>query len=114
MPLTGSDLRRIALGLPGTEEKAHFGKADFRVRNKIFASLPDEETAVVKLTPEQQQQLMAEAEPAIFAPVPGGWGRKGWTRVRLPVCDAATLESALRTAWGLVGKPVSRRPKTNR
>ena len=70
--------RSLALSLPEAEEKSHFGKADFRVRNKIFVSLPDAETAVVKFTPEQQEMLVA-AEPAIFAPVKGGWGRQGWT-----------------------------------
>ena len=55
-------------------------------------------TAVVKLTHEQQEML-ASAEPAIFAPVPGGWGRQGWTRVMLAAADELTLRSALLTAW---------------
>ena len=92
------DVRRLALRLPEAEEKSHFGKADFRVRNKIFATLPDRRRAVVKLTTEQQQ-TMAEAEPSIFAAVPGGWGRQGWTSVQLRTCDEVTLRSALTTAW---------------
>lgn len=90
--------RRAALALPEAEEKSHFGKADFRVRNKIFASLPDEGHMVVKLTPEQQE-VMAGAEPAIFQPVKGGWGRQGWTRITLAAADETTLKSALVTAW---------------
>ncbi len=90
--------RSLALSLPEAEEKSHFGKADFRVRNKIYASLPDAETAVVKFTPEQQEMLTA-AEPSIFAPVKGGWGRQGWTRVSLPNADEAAVKSALTTAW---------------
>jgi hypothetical protein len=84
--------------MPGAEEKSHFGKADFRVRNRIFATLPDTDTAVVKLTYEQQEMLTG-AEPAIFTPVPGGWGRQGWTKVMLAAADEVTLKSALLTAW---------------
>jgi len=69
--MTKEDLRRLALALPGAEEKSHFDKADFRVRNKIFASLKDDATGVIKLLPEQQA-MMAEAEPRVFQPLVGG------------------------------------------
>jgi hypothetical protein len=96
--VTKEDLRRLALALPAVEEKSHFDKADFRVRNKIFASLKDDATGVIKLLPEQQA-MMAEAEPRVFQPVPGGWGRKGWTKIILAHADEITLKSALQTAW---------------
>jgi hypothetical protein len=107
MPMNATDMRRLSLEMPGAEEKSHFGKADFRVRNRIFATLPDTDTAVVKLTHEQQEMLTG-AEPAIFAPVPGGWGRQGWTRVTLAAADELALKSALLTAWRNVA-PVSLR-----
>ena len=96
--MTNEDLRRLALALPETEEKSHFDKADFRVRNKIFASLKDEATGVIKLSPEEQS-VMAEAEPEVFQALPGGWGHKGWTKVILAKADEITLRSALQTAW---------------
>jgi hypothetical protein len=91
-------VRRLALALPEAEEKSHFGKPDFRVRGRIFATLPESGFAVVKLTPDQQDMLTA-AEPGIFEPVNGGWGRQGWTRVLLATVDEPTLRSALLTAW---------------
>ena len=96
--MTKTIFRRLALALPGAEEKSHLGKADFRVKNKIFATLLDAETGVVKLAPEQQE-MMVDAEPDIFDPIRGGWGRQGWTRVMLANADEATLKSALQTAW---------------
>ena len=39
--MTPETFRSLALALPGAEEKSHFGKADFRVRNNIFATLKD-------------------------------------------------------------------------
>ncbi len=53
---------------------------------------------MVKLTPEQQT-ILVDAEPDIFRPVPGGWGKHGNTNVRLAKADPATLQSALRMAW---------------
>jgi hypothetical protein len=40
-------------------EGAHIGHPDFRVKNRIFATLHDDgEFGMVKLTPEQQEQCM--------------------------------------------------------
>ena len=98
--MTAADFRRIALGLPEAVEGSHFGNADFRVGGKIFATLALEREGygVLLLTPEQQAG-MVEDEPRVFSPVPGGWGRKGATRVRLAKVKPDILEAALRTAW---------------
>src|SRR6202000_2403164 len=53
---------------------------------------------MVKLTPEQQSVLVP-AEPEIFRPVPGGWGKRGSTNVNLAASDPTTLKSALTMAW---------------
>ena len=103
--MNASDFRRVALGMPEAEEKSHFGKADFRVRNKIFGSLPEEHRAVLKLTLEEQTML-SEAEPNIFNPIKGGWGRQGWTQVNLSSCDETTLQSACLMAWRNVAPTV--------
>src|SRR5690242_18016475 len=97
--MTGSDFRRIALSLPGTTEGAHFGHADFRADGKIFATLGLEPQGygVLLLTPEDQAGMVAD-EPELFSPVPGGWGRKGSTRVLLAKVTPDILEAALRTA----------------
>jgi len=95
--MRSSRFRQIALGLPGTIEASHQGHADFRIGKRIFATLgyPDD---MVKLTPEQQAVLV-EAEPEIFRPVPGGWGKRGSTNLRLASATPATLQSALVLAW---------------
>src|ERR1700692_4612749 len=97
--------RRVALGLPEVVEGAHQGHADFRLGNRIFATLgyPDDDWGMVKLTPEQQSVLV-EAEPEIFRPVPGGWGRQGNTNVRLAKADQATPQGGLARAGGDVAR----------
>jgi hypothetical protein len=98
--MSSSHFRRVALALPGAIEGSHRGHPDFRVGNRIFATLgyPDESWGMVQVTPEQQSVLV-EAEPDIFRPVPGGWGKRGSTHVRLARADRATLQSALKMAW---------------
>jgi hypothetical protein len=98
--VTVASFRRIALSLPEATEGAHMSHPDFRVRSKIFASLgpAEENIGTVKLTPEQQEVLLA-AEPAAFVPAAGAWGRRGWTKICLAAVDAATLKSALGMAW---------------
>jgi hypothetical protein len=92
--------RRTALALPDVIEGAHHGHADFRVGKRVFATLgyPDREWGMVKLTSEQQA-LLVEAEPEMFRPVPGAWGKNGSTNVRLSKVDQVTLKSALGMAW---------------
>ncbi len=96
--------RQFALGMPEAVEKSHFGKPDFRVRNHVFMTLPGPDRAVFKLTPDEQDMLTG-AEPTVFAPVPGGWGRQGWTIMFLAEADQATLESTLAMAWRNAAPP---------
>ena len=81
--MTPEAFRKLALSLPEAIESSHFGTPDFRVGDKIFATAGRMDgRSVLKLTADQQQML-CEAEPAMFAPVAGAWGRKGWTNLVL-------------------------------
>ena len=98
--MTAAGFRKLALKMPEATEGSHFGVADFRVANKIFATLAYEKTGfgVLMLTPEQQEGMVADAGD-IFSPVPNAWGRQGATLVKLAAVKPDILESALRTAW---------------
>ena len=98
--MTAAGFRKLALKMPGATEGTHHGVADFRVENKIFATLAYEKdgSGVLLLTPEQQEGMVADA-PEIFSPVPNAWGRQGATLVKLAAVKPDILESALRTAW---------------
>ena len=92
--------RDLALSFPEAGQSSHMGAVDFRVRGKIFAQPAGRPgaSAIVKLTPEQQE-MMCAAEPAVFAPEPGHWGRLGWTRLAVDAVDEVTARGALWTAW---------------
>jgi len=90
----------MALRLPDAIEAAHMGHPDFRVGDKIFATLgyPSIAFAMVQLTPEQQE-LFVRTEPNTFTPVPGGWGKKGATHVLLKTAKKAAVREALQVAY---------------
>ena len=92
--------RHLALQLPEAIESAHMGHPDFRLNNRIFATLSAQEKGygVLKLTPEQQKAFIAE-QPEIFSPVQGGWGRMGMTFLDLKQADESIMTGALKTAY---------------
>lgn len=95
-------MRTIALSMPEAEEKSHFGKPDFRVKNKIFAGLTEVPTkAYIKARAELQQLLLASSSGA-FSPATGAWGRQGWTYIELPKVDINLLREIVTDAWKLV------------
>jgi hypothetical protein len=108
------DFRRLALSLPGAEERSHMGSPDFRVGGRIFATLASQKQGYgnLMLTPEHQAAFVQEA-PDIFLPIAGGWGRMGATHVRLAAVTEDVLAGALSTAWKLRveknGKPKRKR-----
>jgi hypothetical protein len=94
--------RRLALQLPGAIESSHMNHPDFRLNDRIFATLSAQQKGygVLKLTIEQQQAFISEM-PTVFQPVQGGWGRMGMTFIDLKA-DKATVEGALTTAYNNV------------
>lgn len=97
--ISQDEYRALALSLPEAVESSHFESADFRVRNRIFATLRERDGhAVVKLTPDEQR-LMVETMPGILAAIPGGWGLKGWTRLDLAAASLEDARHVLAVAW---------------
>lgn len=95
---TGDDLRRIALALEGTSEAPHFDRAAFRVARIYVTLAADGQTANLKLEPGEQEFKCLLA-PEVFSPVPGGWGRMGWTTIALANAPLPELEAVLEMAW---------------
>ncbi|MGH9597227.1 MAG: MmcQ/YjbR family DNA-binding protein [Edaphobacter sp.] len=104
--------RRLALQLPGAVESAHMGHPDFRLNNRIFATLSAEEKGcgVLKLTREQQTAFVTE-QPRIFSPVQGGWGRMGMTYIHLKHADESIMAGALQTAYRTLQQKQSQKSK---
>jgi hypothetical protein len=73
---------------------------DFRVRGKIFATLgyPGAEWGMAGLSPEDQNYF-CRAEPKVFVPAKGAWGKAGATHVLLKRARAGVVRAAITAAW---------------
>ena len=98
--MTSNEFRELALSFPDVIESAHMHHPDFRVGGRIFATLgyPDEHAAMVKLSPEEQNEFV-RTSPGVFTLVKGVWGRKGATNIYLPAATIKIVREALTAAW---------------
>jgi hypothetical protein len=98
--MTANDFRRIVLGMEGAIESSHMDHPDFRVGNRIFATLThDEQLGMVSLPPGDVQQEFIRLHPSAFSMVNGAWGLQGATRVHLESAEEDAVGEAVTVAW---------------
>lgn len=92
-----STVRGAALALPCVEERPHFGRPSFRVRDRIFLTIHEDHSVVLKLS-EAHQAALAQSSPDTFAAVV--WGNlRGWTRVDLATVDPEEMRELVSEGW---------------
>jgi hypothetical protein len=92
-----STARKIALSMPQAEERQHHAHPDFRVKNKIFATLwPTQARAVIKLSVGDQTKLL-QSSPRTFST--NAWSRQGWTNVHLQHISAKWFRDLVENSW---------------
>ena len=108
MAVTPGRCRELALALTGASEAPHFDRLAFRTPRRIFATLgPDGDLNL--MFDHDLRDFYCEAAPEAFAPVAGGWGRRGATRCELTRVDETTLSSALQAAHRRAAPAAGRR-----
>jgi hypothetical protein len=91
-------VRRFALSLPEVTEEPHFHLSSFRVRGKIFATVPPENTHLHVFVDDDERELMAAAQPKAYETLM--WGKRAaGLRVTLAAAKAKDVEDLLRSAW---------------
>ena len=88
--MTTAGFRKLALSFPDASEAAHMRHPDFRVRDRIFATLgyPSDDYGVLMLSPQERGRLIT-ANPRAFSGMKGAWGRRGNTQMCLEnVCSS--------------------------
>ncbi len=92
------EVRRLALALPEAEEAPHFAMRSFRIRRKIFATLPpDGEHLHVFLDGARIDEILAERPDEL---VELTWGAKRvGVKVVLAVARPDGVAALLTEAW---------------
>ena len=89
--------RRLALALPGTTEQDHHGRPSYRVRGKIFATVPDDDHLNVMAAQADIQAAVGE-EPGACEELRWGARLRG-VRVNLREISLSLLAELLADAW---------------
>jgi hypothetical protein len=97
MPATVDEARGLALSLPQVTEQDHHGMASFRIRGRIFATVPDDQHLRVMVDEDEIHAAVSE-DPAVFHDF--YWG----TRLACLVVDLAgaspqQVQELLSEAW---------------
>jgi hypothetical protein len=89
--------RQLALALPEANEQEHHGIASFRIRGKIFATLPDDDHIRIMVDEAQIHATVAEY-PTVCAEF--YWGKRlACVVVALGPASPELLQELLTEAW---------------
>ena len=72
--MDAEDVRGFALSLPEATEEPHFDSASFRIRGRIFATLPPEGDRAHVFVDQDETRAAVEEDPAAFHEL--WWGKK--------------------------------------
>jgi hypothetical protein len=104
-------VRRHALSLAEVTEEPHFQSTSFRVRGKIFATVPPGDEILHLFVSEQDRELSLALHPYFLEKL--FWGKKVCgLRATLAGADAAVIKTLLDIAWQHKA-PKSLRPGKN-
>ena len=90
--------RRFALSLPEATEEPHFDMSSFRVRGKIFATVPPDEAHVHVFVDEQEIAASVAENPAAFEPLRWGDRIRG-LRIELGPAAEGRVQELIEESW---------------
>jgi len=90
--------RAFALSLPGATEEPHFDMASFRVRGKIFATVPPDDLHLHVFVDGGEVHAAVAEDPAAFEPLLWGQRLRG-LRIRIAAAPAHRIAELLEESW---------------
>ncbi|HET9930320.1 MAG TPA: hypothetical protein VFQ35_06525 [Polyangiaceae bacterium] len=112
MPVARKRALELALSLENASSYPHFDRVAVRTPRRTFATFAlrgDDVNFAFDLALQEQFCSLA---PDAISPVPGGWGRMGWTSCDLSKVDAATFKAALLAAHARSNVPRGKRTRS--
>src|SRR5512139_94738 len=100
--VTTDDVRRIASGLPRTEEHLIHDRVKFRVGQIVYVALSRDETEMGFAFPKEQRDALIASEPGKFLLPRLSDQRFNWVLVRLAALDLDELTELIVDAWTMV------------
>jgi hypothetical protein len=92
------EARRFALSLPEATEEPHFEKSSFRIRGKIFATVPPGNSHLHVFVDESETRASVAEDPVAFEELWWGKRLKG-VRVDLRAADSQRVFELLEESW---------------
>ena len=92
------EARRFALSLPEATEEPHFDKASFRVRGRIFATVPPDEQHLHVFVHEDEARAVVAEDSTAFEELWWGKQLKG-VRVNLAAAPPERVLELLEESW---------------
>jgi len=93
-----TQVRLFALSLPEATEEPHFQSASFRIRGKIFATVPADGEHLHVFVSDEEREIALATEPAFVEKL--YWGaRVAGLRVVLAKAKPKMVERLLKMAW---------------
>ena len=107
------DARKFALALPDTTEEPHHNFGSFRVRGKIFVSIPPGGGLLNIFLPEEPREVALAMNPEFLEAV--HWGSKVLgVRAKLPLAQKATVLGLIEQAYTFKAQKASRASRSAR
>lgn len=96
--MTLAQVRLHAMSLPGVTEEPHHELSSFRVRGKIFATVPPDREHLHIFVAEPQREQALAMYPQFLEKLRWG-GKVVGLRVSLPAARPTVIERLLTAAW---------------
>lgn len=100
--VTVGDVRRVALGLPGSTEHLIRDRVKFRVKQLVYVAFSRDETLMGFGFPKEQRLALVESEPHKFLLPPTADLRYNWVDVRMAALDVEEMTELVTDAWTMV------------
>jgi hypothetical protein len=93
-----SEVRTFALSLPGSTEEPHFDKSSFRVKGKIFVTVPEDEEHVHVFVDADETRAAVTSQPDAYEEL--WWGKTlSGVRVTLKKAKSRDTIALIEDAW---------------
>lgn len=96
--ITEDDIRMIALSLPSTKEKPSYGSPGFRVGDKLFARIREDDDLLIFVADLGEKRALLDSEPDKFFTTAHYDGHAS-VLVRFSAVDVDELAELLTEAW---------------